>query len=375
MVRTGLLIVSIISAAALWAQVAEADIRIGVAGPMTGVYAWAGDRYQRGAGLAVEDLNAKGGVLGQRVELVVGDDFCDSDQAVALAHKLASDGVVFVVGHWCSHASISAAKVYERAKILMISPSSASAKLTDEGGPNVFRVYGRDDRQGAMVADYLVDHWAGKGIAILDDGTTWGVGVADGARRRLQERGVTAIVDETITPDEQEYSDVVSKMQGAGVEVLFLGGYHREAGLILRQARDRGYDLQLIANSAMALEDFPMIVGPELEGTVMVAVTDMRSSSQARDVVERFRAQGHEPAGVTLNAYAAVQVWAQAVEAAGALDLDPVLEAMHSRQFDTVLGRIGFDQNGEVTGFEPWQWFVWQADGTYVPLEQSIAKP
>jgi branched-chain amino acid transport system substrate-binding protein len=367
MVRARLVVISLI--AALWAPAAEADIRIGVAGPMTGVYAWAGDRYLRGTGLAVEDLNAKGGVLGQRVELISGDDFCDVDQAVALANKLASDGVVFVAGHWCSHASIAAAKAYEETKILMISPSSASAKLTDEGGPNVFRVYGRDDRQGAMVADYLVEHWAGKGIAILDDGTTWGAGVADGARRRLQERGVTAVADETITPDEPEYSDVVARMQAAGVEVLFLGGYHREAGLILRQARDHGYDLQLIANSAMALEDFPLIVGPELEGTVMVAVTDMRSSAQARDVVERFRAQGHEPAGVTLNAYAAVQVWAEAAEAAGSLDFDAVVEAMHSRQFDTVLGTIGFDEKGDVTGFEPWQWFVWQADGTYVPLE------
>ena len=374
MVRAGSLVVGVMASAALWATVAEADIRIGVAGPMTGVYAWAGDRYLRGTGLAVEDLNAKGGVLGQKVELISGDDFCDADQAVALARKLTTNGVVFVAGHWCSHTSIAAAIVYEKAKILMISPSSASAKLTDEGGPNVFRVYGRDDRQGAMVADYLVDHWAGKTIAILDDGTTWGAGVADGARLRLQERGVTAVVDETITPDEPEYSDVVSRMQGAGVEVLFLGGYHREAGLILRQARDQGYDLQLIANSAMALEDFPMIVGPKLEGTVMVAVTDMRSSSQARDVVERFRAQGHEPAGVTLNAYAAVQVWSQAVEAAGSLDFDAVIEAMHSRQFDTVLGRIGFDEKGDVTGFDPWQWFVWQADGTYLPLEPSVAK-
>ena len=240
MVRHNLVLVAAIALTALCARAAAAEILIGVAGPMTGVYAWAGDRYQRGAGLAVEDLNAKGGVLGQGVELIVGDDFCDADQAVALAYKLATDGVVFVVGHWCSHASISAAKVYEKAKILMISPSSASAKLTDEGGPNVFRVYGRDDRQGTMVADYLVDQWAGKGIAILDDGTTWGAGVADGARRRLQERGVTAVMDEAITPDEQEYSDVVSRMQTAGVEVLFLGGYHREAGLILRQARDRG---------------------------------------------------------------------------------------------------------------------------------------
>ena len=354
---------------ALWAPAAGADIRIGVAGPMTGVYAWAGDRYLRGTGLAVEDLNAKGGVLGERVELISGDDFCDADQAVALARKLTTNGVVFVAGHWCSHTSIAAAIVYEKAKILMISPSSASAKLTDEGGPNVFRVYGRDDRQGAMVADYLAEHWADKGMAILNDGTTWGTGVADGVRRGLQERGLALAMDETITPDEQDYSDVVSRMEAAGIEVVFLGGYHREAGLILRQARDRGYDLRLIANSAMALEDFPMIAGPAIGGTVMLAVTDMRSSPPATDVVERFRAQGYEPAGVTLNAYAAVEVWSQAAMAAGALDLDAVTAIMHSRQFDTVLGRIGFDEKGDVTGFEPWQWFVWQADGTYVPLD------
>ena len=118
------------------------------------------------------------------------DDFCDPDQAVAAASKLVSDGVVFVVGHWCSHSSIAASKVYEGAEDPQITPGSASAKLTDEGGPNVFRVYGRDDRQGAMVGDYLAEHWADKEIAILDDGTTWGVGVADGVRRRLHERGV-----------------------------------------------------------------------------------------------------------------------------------------------------------------------------------------
>ena len=374
MVRSGLLVVSVISAAALWARAAEADIRIGVAGDMTGALAWFGEQYQRAAELAVEELNAQGGVLGQRVELILGDDFCDPDQAVALAQKLASDGVVFVAGHLCSHSSIAAAKVYEKAKILMISPSSASAKLTDEGGPNVFRVCGRDDRQGTKVADYLADHWAGKKIAILDDGTVWGLGVANGARRRLNERGVPVAMDGTYTPGEAEYSALVSKMQAAGIEVFFPGGYHRDAGLIIRQARDRGYDLRLVANSAMALEDFPMIAGPGLQGTIMVSQADMRASRQAAEVVARFRAQGYEPLGHTLSAYAAVQVWAQATEAARSLDLDSVTKAMHSRQFDTVLGRIGFDAKGDVTGFEPWQWFVWQADGTYVPLEQSVAK-
>jgi branched-chain amino acid transport system substrate-binding protein len=160
-------------------------------------------------------------------------------------------------------------------------------------------------------------------------------------------------------------------LQTAGVEVLFLGGYHREAGLIFRQARDRGYDLELIANAAMATEDFPMIAGPALEGMLMIATADMRQSPRAADVVAQFHAQGYEPLGTTLYAYAAVQVWAQAVEAAGSLDLDAVIDAMHSRQFDTVLGEIGFDAKGDVTGLEPWGWYLWQADGTYLPLEQT----
>jgi branched-chain amino acid transport system substrate-binding protein len=254
----------------------------------------------------------------------------------------------------------------------MISPGSASAKLTDDGGPNVFRVYGRDDRQGAIVAEYFAQQWTGKEIAILDDGTTWGAGVANAVRRRLNELDVQVAVNETIIPGEPEYSALVSKMQAAGVDIFFLGGLHRETGLIFRQAHDHGYDLRLIACSALVTADFPMIAGPGLEGTLMIATADMRQSRSAAKVVERFRAQGYEPLGTTLNAYAAVQVWAQAVEAAGSLDFEKVTQAMHSRQFDTVLGRIGFDAKGDVTGFDPWQWYVWEADGTYVALERGI---
>jgi branched-chain amino acid transport system substrate-binding protein len=276
-----------------------------------------------------------------------------------------------VAGHLCSHSSIAAAKVYEEANILMISPGSSSAKLTDEGGPNVFRVDGRDDRQGAMAGDYLAEHWGDKEIAILDDGTTFGAGVANGVRRRLRERGVNVTVDETITPGAAEYSALVSKMQAAGVDVYFLGGLQREIGLVFREAHDHGYDLQLVSSSGAQYESFPLIAGPGLEGMVMVANTDMRASPQAAEVIAKFHAQGYEPLGNTLYAYAAVQVWAQAAEAAGSLDLDAVTAVMHSRQFDTVLGQIGFDEKGDVTGFEPWQWFVWQADGKYVPLQEK----
>jgi branched-chain amino acid transport system substrate-binding protein len=373
-IRRKALAPAMILALAFGAPAAQADIRIAVAGPMTGANAWFGEQYQRGTELAVADLNARGGVLGESVELIVGDDACDPDQAVALARKLVSDGVAFVAGHWCSHSAIPASKVYEAAAILMIAPGAINSKLTDEGGPNVFRVCGRDDRQGTKVADYLADHWAGKRIAILDDGTTFGAGLANAVQRRLAERGLSVAMATAYTPGEAEYSALVSRMEAAGIEVFFVGGYHRETGLIFRQAHDQGYDLRLVANSAMATADFPMITGPEVEGTVMAAAADARKIPAAAEVVARFRAEGYDPPGFTLYAYAAVQVWAQAAEAAGSLDLGAVIAAMHSRQFDTVLGRIGFDAKGDVTGFEPWQWYVWQADGTYLPLEQSLAR-
>jgi branched-chain amino acid transport system substrate-binding protein len=231
------IVAGIFSAVALWVPAAEADIRLATAGPMTGVYAWAGERYQRGAELAVANLNAKGGVLGQTVELIVGDDFCDADQAVALAHKLVSDGVVFVAGHWCSHASIPAAKVYEEAEILMITPGSASAKLTDEGGPNVFRVCGRDDRQGAKIADHLADNFANQDIALLHDGTLYGRDITAVVRHGLRARGIKVALDEAYKPGEADYSALVGNMQAAGIDVFFVGGYHREAALMLRSAR------------------------------------------------------------------------------------------------------------------------------------------
>jgi branched-chain amino acid transport system substrate-binding protein len=372
MVCQRLIVAGVSLIAALYAPAADAEIRIATAGPITGPTAWIGEQYLRATEMAVAALNSRGGVLGQRVELIVGDDFCDRDQAVAVARKLASDGVVFVAGHYCSHSSIAAAKVYEEAGILQISPGSVSGKLTDEGRPNVFRVCGRDDQQGKIVADHLADIWASKNIAILDDGTTFGAGLADAVRRRLHELGVRVAINDTFTPGGSDYSALVSKMRTAAIDVFFVGALHPETGLIFRQAHDRGYDLRLVAPSSSAAGDFPMIAGQGIKGTFMAAAADARENPEAAAVVARFRAQGYDPVGFTLYAYAAVQVWAQAVEEAGSLDIGAVVKAMHNRQFTTVLGRIGFDERGDVTGFQPWQWYVWQADGTYVPMEKSM---
>jgi branched-chain amino acid transport system substrate-binding protein len=166
-------VLAIMLAAALGGP-ARADILIGMAGPITGSLGWYGEQLERGAAQAVADLNAAGGVLGQQVELIVADDYCDPEQAVAAANKLVSDGVVFVVGHFCSGASIPASEVYAAAGVLMISPSSTNPMLTELSRANVFRVTHRDDMAGVVAGDYLADHWPDQKIAILHDDTAFG---------------------------------------------------------------------------------------------------------------------------------------------------------------------------------------------------------
>jgi branched-chain amino acid transport system substrate-binding protein len=187
------------SAAALGGP-ARADILIGMAGPMTGSNAWFGEQMQRGAELAVADINAKGGVLGQQVRLITADDFCDPEQAVAAAKKLVSDGVIFVVGHYCSGASIPASEIYKAEGVLMITPASSNPVLTELGRANVFRVTYRDDAGGIVVGNYLADHWPDKNIAILHDNTAYGKGLAEEVKKNLNRRGLSEAMYQAYVP-------------------------------------------------------------------------------------------------------------------------------------------------------------------------------
>jgi len=343
----------------------RADTLVATAGPMSGQYAWFGEQMQRGAEFAVADLNAAGGVLGEKVKLIVGDDACDDDQAVAVANKFVSDGVGFVAGHWCSSSSIPASKVYEKGNILMITPASTNPKLTDEGGPNVFRLAGRDDEQGIVAGDYLAEHWGDKNIAVVHDGTTYGKGLADETRKQLHKRGVKEVLYEAYQPGEVDYSSIVSKMESTGIDVFYVGGYSTEAALMIREARNRGYDVQLISGDALTSAEFAMVAGPAADGTLITFFPDARDYPEAADVVTRFREENYEPEGFTLQTYATFQTWAQAAEKAGTLDLNKMIEVLNQNEFETVIGTFSFNENGDMTapGFV---WYVWK-DGQYVP--------
>ncbi len=199
---------------------AQAEIKIATAGPMTGQYASFREQMRRGAEMAVADINAAGGVLGQKLQLSIGDDACDPKQAVAVANKMVSDGVVFMAGHFCSGSSIPASKVYTEEGIVQISPASTNPKLTEEGGDNVFRVCGRDDQQGIVAGNFLADKYKGKKVAFLHDKTAYGKGLADETKKQFNQRGQKEAMYEAYTAGEKDYSAIVSKMKRARRRLL-----------------------------------------------------------------------------------------------------------------------------------------------------------
>ncbi len=249
----------------------------------------------------------------------------------------------------------------------MISPASTNPMLTELGRANVFRVIHRDDADGIVAGNYLADHWPDKKIAILHDNTTFGKGLAEETKKQLNRRGLTEAIYQAYVPGKVDYGAEIDELQAADIAVVFIGGYHTEIALMARAARDRGYPVQLVTGSVLATEDFGLIAGPAAEGALFTDVPDPRRRAEAAPVVERFRASGFEPEGYTLYAYGAVQVWAQAAEKAGSLELQAMIASLRQHQFDTVLGPIDFDDKGDLT-VQNLVWWVWRG-GTYVPLE------
>lgn len=345
---------------------AGAEIQIGFANPLTGPHALSGQRNRVAVETAVYDLNRRGGVLGEQVQLVAVDDACGLDQALAAARALVAAGVRVVVGHLCSHSSLLAAAVYETADILMISPDSTHPRLTEEGRGNVFRLIGRDDRQGQVAADLLAERWAGQRIAILHDGSTYGEGLAQETRERLRRHGVIEAIYDVYVPGAEDYSALIERLKDAGIEVLYIGGYGRDAGLILRTARERGDRLQLVGGDGLGMDGFWAAAGAAGDGTIFSARPEVRGTPQADEVLARFRRRGlgARPGGI--GAYAAVQVWAQAVERAGTTELAAVAAMLRRGRFETVLGPVAFDGKGDLEE-ATWQWKVW-TDGDHAPL-------
>jgi len=373
MMRLAGLIAALMASLALAACNGENDpnvTKITVAGPVTGQYASFGTQMTNGAELAVADINAAGGVLGKKLDLDVGDDACDPKQAVAIANQMAGENVALVAGHFCSGSSIPASNVYAESNLVMISPASTNPALTDNRpGPNIYRVCGRDDKQGSVAGAYLAEHFGDKNIAIIDDKTAYGKGLADEVKKTLNGAGIQEVLNESYTAGEKDYSALVSKLKQADVGALFVGGYHTESGLILRQMRDQGMDAVLMGGDALVTQEYWSITGPAGEGTLMTFSPDPRKNPAAAEVVARFKEKGIEPEGYVLYTYAAVQAWKEAVEKAGTTDAPAVVKALNENEFDTVIGKFRFDGKGD-PNLPPYAVYRW-SNGSYEQIGEA----
>jgi branched-chain amino acid transport system substrate-binding protein len=353
---------------ALLSSPAHADIIIAAVGPITGQDATTGEQMQHGAEAAVADINAAGGVLGQKLDLLIRDDACDPKQSVAVANELAGETVFGVVGPMCSGSAIPASKVYNDENIIMVSASATNPLLTEQGYDNVFRTCGRDDQQGGIVGQFIAAKYPGKTIAIVHDRTAYGQGLADEVKKTLNGLGIHEAMYESVARGERDYSSLLSKLKENRIDVLFYGGYHTEAGLIVRQMRNQGMDTVFIGDDDLTTREFWSITGSAGEGAFMSFNTDPRTRPEAATAVKRIRASGFDPEGNTLYAYAAVQVLAGAITRAGSADYEKTVAAMHQGSYATVLGDISFDSKGDVTkpDYIMYRW----TQGNYVPVKE-----
>jgi branched-chain amino acid transport system substrate-binding protein len=373
MKKTGILSAALFSLAMGVSMAHADDITIAVAGPMTGQLATIGDQFKQGAQAAADAINAAGGVDGRQIKLSMEDDVCDPKQAVSVANRIVANGIKFVDGHACSGSSIPASAVYAEAGVLMMSPASSNPVMTDDaaakGWNTIMRLYTRDDAQGAFIGPWIAKKYAGKNVVVLHDKSAYGQGIADAVRKTMGENGLKEVMYEGINAGEKDYSALITKLKDLKTDVVYFGGYHPEAGLIMRQAAEQNLKFQLIMPDSIASPEFWQVAGPAGEGTMFVFPSDPQAKPEAKEAIEKIKAGGFVPEGFTLFSYATVQAIAQGIERAGSDDPAKVAEALKDgKPIDTVVGPVTFDKKGDLmnASYDINQWH----DGKYAPIAQ-----
>ncbi|WP_160105176.1 branched-chain amino acid ABC transporter substrate-binding protein [Pseudomonas izuensis] len=352
---------------------AQADIKIGVAGPMTGANAAFGEQYMKGAQAAADAVNASGGVNGEKIVLVKGDDACEPKQAVTVAKDLTNQKVAGVVGHFCSSNTIPASEIYDEAGIIAITPGSTNPQVTERGLSAMFRMCGRDDQQGIVAGDYIVDVLKGKKVAVLHDKDTYGQGLADATKAQLIKRGVTPVLYEGLTRGEKDFSAVVTKIRAAGADVVYFGGLHPEAGPLVKQLRTEGLkDVKFMSDDGIVTDELVTTAGgPQyVDGVLMTFGADPRLLPDSKAVVDTFRKTGYEPEGYTLYAYASVQALAAAFNGAKSNKGEDAAKWLKANPVKTVMGEKTWDSKGDLK-VSDYVVYQWDKDGKYHQLEKQ----
>jgi branched-chain amino acid transport system substrate-binding protein len=369
--QQGFAAMAVMMAAVIFPGVGRASepIRIGVAGAHSEKLASYGIPTVRAAEFVVRDVNAAGGLLGREVKLLVEDDVCKPEVAVNTAAKLVSDKVDAVIGHICSGATRAALGTYKDAGIIAISPSATNPPLTQSGSyPNFYRTIASDDDQARLEVDFALDVLKVRKIAVIHDKGDYGKGLAEFARKFLEESGRAEVVlYEGVTPGAVDYSAVVQKVRRAGAEAVIFGGYHPEASTIVRQMRKKRMDTVFISDDGVKDDTFIKVAGKYAEGVYATGPRDVSRNPLAKKATEAHRKEfGQDPGAFYLNAYAAVLALLNAIEKSGSTDYDAVSRALKTEYVTTPLGDISFDERGDAigVGFSMYQ----VRDGVYVEV-------
>jgi branched-chain amino acid transport system substrate-binding protein len=260
-------------------------------------------------------------------------------------------------GHWCSSSTIPASDVYNESQILMATVST-NPQVTERGLKNIFRIMGRDDQQGLVAGGYLADTFKGKKMAVVDDKSAYGKGLADEIAKAMDGKGAKPALRESVTAGEKDYSGLITKLKAAGVEVMAYGGYHTEVALILRQAQQAGLKLTVLGGDTMTNTELVTAAGAAADNVIFTFSPDPRKNPGAADVVKKFREAKVEPEGYVMYAYAAMQLFAQAAEQAKSIKYADLEKTIRNGSFDTVIGKLNFDAKGDnkLPGFKVYRW-------------------
>jgi len=327
-------------------------IKIGVAGAHSGDLASYGLPSLNAAQLVIDDANARGGILGKKIELIRMDDVCKPEVAANAAQKLVSDKVDAVVGHICSGATKAALGIYRDARINVISPSATNVELTKSGEyPNFFRTIAPDDAQARLEVDFALKHLKSKRFAVIHDKGDYGKGLAEFAKEFLAKAGAEMVLFEGITPGAVDYTSIVNKIKQSKADTVIYGGYHPEAAKIVMTMRKKRMTTAFISDDGVKDDTFIKVAGTYAEGVYATGPIDTSKSPQALAAIEQHKKRFNaDPGAFYLNAYAATQALLAAIAKAGSTDYAAVSKALRTQWVDTPLGKISFDARGDAKG-------------------------
>lgn len=342
-------------------QVAAKDSEtIAIAGPMVGNSFSVGIQYNVGVTAAVQTL-PDGLLLGKKLNIKTYDDKCSVSVAEKVAQDLVLSPPAVVIGHSCSMATLVAAPIYARHKVLQITPASTNPKITEMGIETIFRMIGRDDVQGEVAAERIAKHYANKKIGVFYFPGGYSEGLARTAIDALKKRGVEPVHASIGIASASSYVENIQNIINAEVEVLYLIGGGLDSGVFMRQVSQMNAPFHVIGSDTLVSKVFIETAGSAGEGVPFTFPPEAAELSTSKLAVAAIKQLGQEPVGYTLLAYAATETWIEGVKRAKSFDTNLVTEAIRQAPIKTILGQISFDAKGDIHTTHPaFSWYVWE---------------